>query len=90
MILILIVLIQLLIVLRKDNQKHEWYQPEFKSPLYPFVQIFGIIAGGTLVYLMGSKAIIGALAAIVLGLSTYKIYGEKNYKSLETTSLESE
>ena len=88
-IMVIVALNACVIVLRKDNQKHEWYQPEFKSPLYPFVQIFGIIAGGTLVYLMGSKAIIGAVAAIVLGLSTYKIYGEKNYNSLENTSLES-
>ena len=89
-IMVIVALNACVIVLRKDNQKHEWYQPEFKSPLYPFVQIFGIIAGGTLVYLMGSKAIIGAVAAIVLGLSTYKIYGEKNYNSLENKSLESQ
>ena len=89
-IMVIVALNACVIVLRKDNHKHEWYQPEFKSPLYPFVQVFGIIAGGTLVYLMGSKAIIGAVAAIVLGLSTYKIYGEKNYNSLENTSLESE
>ena len=89
-IMVIVALNACVIVLRKDNQKHEWYQPEFKSPLYPFVQIFGIIAGGTLVYLMGPKAIIGAVAAIVLGLSTYKIYGEKNYNSLENKSLESQ
>ena len=89
-IMVIVALNACVIVLRKDNQKHEWYQPEFKSPLYPFVQIFGIIAGGTLVYLMGYKAIIGAVAAIVLGLSTYKIYGEKNYNSLENKSLESQ
>jgi|TARA_B100001540_G_scaffold206538_1_gene181929 APA family basic amino acid/polyamine antiporter len=89
-IMVIVALNACVIVLRRENQKHEWYQPEFKSPLYPFVQIFGIIAGAILVYLMGSKAIIGAVAAIVLGLSTYKIYGEKNYKSLENISLESE
>ncbi len=89
-IMVIVALNACVIILRRENQKHEWYQPEFKSPLYPFVQILGIIAGAILVYLMGSKAIIGAVAAIVLGLSTYKIYGEKNYKSLENTSLESE
>ena len=89
-IMVIVALNACVIILRRENQKHEWYQPEFKSPLYPFVQIFGIIAGAVLVYLMGSKAIIGAVAAIVLGLSTYKIYGEKNYNSLQNTSLESE
>ena len=58
--------------------------------MYPFIQIFGIIAGAILVYLMGSKAIIGAAAALILGFATYKIYGEKNYQSQISTNSESE
>ena len=43
------------------------------------MQIFGIIAGGLLIVIMGEKALYGALAACVLGVSTYFIYGKKNY-----------
>ena len=50
------------------------------------MQIFGIIAGGTLVYLMGTKALYGAVAALVLGFSTYRIYGEKNYYNARNDS----
>ena len=80
-IMVIVALNACVIVLRRGNSKHDWYKPTFRSPLFPFVQIFGIIAGAILVYLMGEKAIIGAFAAIVLGLATYKIYGEKNYNN---------
>ena len=77
-IMVIVALNACVIILRRDSDgKNSWYRPTFKSPMYPFVQIFGIIAGAILVYLMGSKAIIGAAAALVLGFATYKIYGEK-------------
>ena len=31
------------IVLRETNA--QWYNPSFRSPLYPYVQIFGILSG---------------------------------------------
>ena len=78
-IMVIVALNACVIVLRKENPKHDWYKPTFESPMFPFVQIFGIISGAILVFLMGEKALIGAVAALVLGLSTYKIYGERNY-----------
>jgi amino acid transporter len=89
-IMVIIALNACVIVLRKNSAKNDWYQPTFKSPLYPFVQIFGIISGILLVYLMGSKALIGAVAALILGFATYKIYGEKNYQKQIIETLESE
>ena len=72
------------IILRQNNPKNHWYQPTFKSPLYPYVQILGTITGGYLVIIMGSKAIIGAVAAVIIGVSTYQIYGKKNYRMKST------
>ena len=69
------------IVLRQSKEQNNCYKPKFKSPLFPYIQIFGTITGGYLVIIMGSKAIIGALAAVVIGVSTYYIYGKKNYKA---------
>ena len=89
-IMVIVALNACVIILRRDKSENSWYQPSFKSPMYPFVQIFGIIAGAILVYLMGSKAIIGAVAALILGFATYKIYGEKNYQSQITNNSESE
>ena len=80
-IMVIVALNACVIILRREDPKHAWYQPTFKSPLFPAIQIFGILAGGALVFLMGTKALIGALAALILGFSSYKIYGEKHYNA---------
>ena len=39
-----------------------WYTPTYRSPLYPWVQIFGIIAEGVLLMTMG----VGPAIALVV------------------------
>ena len=75
-IMIFIIVNSAVIVLRRASSTHSWYTPEWKSPLFPFFQIMGIIGGIILVYMMGSKAIIGAAACSILGLITYYSYGK--------------
>ena len=77
------------IILRSENPKHDWYKPTFKSPLFPWVQIIGTVTGGYLVFIMGEKAIIGAVAAIVIGVATYYIYGKNNYQLKQSLSVSS-
>lgn len=77
-IMIFIVINCCVIVLRRSSNSHNWYNPEWKSPLFPFFQIFGIIGGIVLILLMGSKALIGGATAIVLGFIIFKGYGEKH------------
>ena len=89
-IMVIVALNACVIVLRKENPNHDWYKPTFKSPLFPFIQSFGIISGAGLVFLMGPKAVIGAAAALVLGVATYKIYGENNYQNSRNLTIESE
>ena len=72
------------IVLRRSPQAQEWYKPQYFSPLYPYVQIFGILSGMALIYLMGEKALIGALGAGALGVVTYMGYGRKHKKVVTT------
>ncbi len=75
------------IILRRASFAHGWYRPEYKSPLYPYLQIWGIVSGTYLVYLMGSKAVIGALGALIIGVVTYYAYGVKHGK-VRTTPFE--
>ena len=79
-IMVIVALNVSVIILRSENPKHDWYKPSFKSPLFPWVQIIGTLTGGYLVFIMGEKAIIGALGAIIIGLSSYYIYGKKHYQ----------
>ncbi|MEE3135034.1 MAG: amino acid permease [Candidatus Thermoplasmatota archaeon] len=69
------------IVLRTSSKSHSWYDPKWKSPFFPVIQILGIIVSIWLIYLMGSKALIGALATIIIGLIIYHSYGKNNVDS---------
>tara|TARA_B110000967_G_C18883539_1_gene562508 strand:+ start:412 stop:2079 length:1668 start_codon:yes stop_codon:yes gene_type:complete len=79
-IMIFIIINSSVIILRRSSNSHSWYNPEWKSPLFPFFQIMGIITSIGLLYLMGSKAIIGASVAIIIGSIIYFSYGKKHQK----------
>lgn len=83
-IMVIVALNVSVIILRTDTEKDGWYKPTFKSPLFPWLQVIGTIAGGSLIYIMGQKALYGALAAIAIGVSTYFIYGKQNYKPVRS------
>jgi len=88
-IMVIVALNVSVIILRSENPKHDWYKPSFKSPLFPWVQIIGTVTGGYLVFIMGEKAIIGAVGAIIIGLSSYYIYGKKHYQFNQSLKAES-
>ena len=75
-IMIFIVINSCVIILRRASPAHSWYQPEWRSPMYPFIQIFGIVSGIFLLYVMGLMAVLGGLACCLLGLITYYSYGK--------------
>ena len=65
------------IILRRLPDGETWYTPSFKSPMYPAMQIFGIVSGFVLLVLMGTSALIGAVAAIGIGSGIYISYSRK-------------
>ena len=75
-IMIFIIINGCVIVLRRASPAHSWYQPKWKSPMYPFIQIFGIISGIFLLYVMGLMAVLGGLGCCILGIITYYSYGK--------------
>ena len=54
----------------------QWYVPKYKSPLYPYVQLFGIFSGIILLFYLGFMPIIAILVISFIGLIIYYIYGK--------------
>ncbi|MEM9929396.1 MAG: universal stress protein [Bacteroidota bacterium] len=62
------------IVLRETSVA--WYQPKYRSPLYPWIQIFGILSGIGLLIVLGFSALLSAIGIIIAGLGTFYLYGK--------------
>lgn len=63
------------IILRESHL--QWYKPGYKSPFYPWLQIFGVIAGLTLLISMGMMAVWAALTITIMGSIFYFLYSRK-------------
>jgi mannitol/fructose-specific phosphotransferase system IIA component (Ntr-type) len=53
------------------------YQPKFKSPLYPWIQLFGIIGCGFLLFQMGTVSLLTTGALILGCFGIYWFFGRK-------------
>ncbi|CAN5919473.1 amino acid permease [soil metagenome] len=62
-----------LIIFRSSHMR--WYRPEFRSPVYPWMQIAGIVGGLVLLTQMGSVSVVGAVLIVVAGVTLYLAYG---------------
>lgn len=63
------------IIFRESRAK--WYTPTFRAPLYPFLQAFGILAGGAILVSLGSFPLLGIAIAFVVGSGLYFGYGRR-------------
>ena len=77
--LILFILANLaLIFMREANIKH--YRPKYKAPLYPWIQIFGIVGCGFLITQMGTLPLITTGVFLLFGLGWYFVYARGKIK----------
>ena len=60
------------IVLRRKKQ--EWFEPTFKSPLYPIPQVIGIVGGLALLPQLGFVPMLFAFGVIIFGIVWFKVY----------------
>ncbi len=67
------------IVLRETNA--QWYKPTFKSPLYPWVQVFGIVSGIVLLAFLGIMPVVSVIGVVILGFLIFLVYGSKSDRS---------
>jgi len=56
----------------------QWYKPAYESPLYPWMQMFGILSGLTLLIVLGGLALVAALFITFIGTVVYMFYGRMN------------
>ena len=62
-----------IIILRESRLQN--YQPSFRAPLYPWIQIAGIAGCGFILYQIGHEAMITGVIFIVSGLVVFWLYG---------------
>ena len=55
----------------------QWYKPSYKSPLYPYMQLFGILSGFVLLFYLGLMPILVLLIIGIIGSLIYYSYGIK-------------
>lgn len=76
LLIILFIFANLTVMLfRKSNISS--YRPKFHSPLYPYMQLFGILSGSFLLLEMGSFVVFLSGLFLCLGFIWYKVYAEK-------------
>jgi len=53
----------------------QWYNPPYRAPLYPWVQIFGIFSGLVLLFFLGLMAFLVVIIVALFGTFLFYIYG---------------
>jgi amino acid transporter/mannitol/fructose-specific phosphotransferase system IIA component (Ntr-type) len=79
MILLLFILINLSVIVMRES-KIQYYQPKFRSPLYPWIQILGIVGYGFLIFKMGIISLLIAVIFIICALGWYWVYARSKIK----------
>ena len=62
------------IILRETSA--QWYNPSYKSPLYPFLQLFGVFSGFILLVFLGWMPFFAILVISALGVFLYFFIGK--------------
>ena len=71
---------ELSVIFKETNA--QWYNPSFRSPLYPYVQIFGILSGIVLLAFLGIMPILSVLGVFLLGIIIFLIWKNSNRQGL--------
>ncbi len=73
MLLLLYISANLAVIIMRESKLHN-YQPSFRSPLYPYIQIIGIIGYGFLIYDMGKDTLLITAIFILCAVLWYLFY----------------
>lgn len=70
-------IINVSVIIMRES-KIDSYDPGFRSPLYPWMQILGVVISGILIIEMGEMAILFTLGVVAIGLLWYFYRARKN------------
>ncbi len=74
--LIMFALVCLAVIVMRES-KIEAYDPGYRSPFYPYLQLIGIIAPFFLIFKMGTLPLVFSTGLLLLGILWYFYYGRK-------------
>ena len=80
-ILLFVVMNVTVIVYRRTRP--DWYQPKFRSPLFPWIQGIGILVGLALLSRLGMLVFNAAFGVAVLGVAVYVLYARPEMRRRE-------
>ena len=73
LLILLYIFVNLAVIIMRES-KIQNYQPKFRSPLYPWIQIAGIISGMFLIFEMGATTYIITAIFVLTAFLWYRIY----------------
>lgn len=73
--LLVLTMVNLAVIAFRESDL-DWYRPPFRSPLYPWIQVFGIIGGLVLLGFMGTVPVVGAVLIVTGGFLWYRGFGQ--------------
>lgn len=74
------ILVNFCVVILRETAA-QWYLPTYRSPFYPYVQLFGIVSGLALLFFLGLIPLLAILAIIFLGFIIYYSFGKKTART---------
>lgn len=74
--ILLYIFANLTLILFRES-KISSYKPKFSAPLYPYLQILGILGGLFLLIEMGTLIVFMTMIFLLLGLLWYRVYAQK-------------
>jgi len=77
--IILFILANASVIIMRES-KIQSYRPQFKSPMYPYIQIFAVISYGALVIDMGKVPLLICAAFVIFSATWYVLYVSKRVR----------
>ena len=74
--ILLFIVVNLSVILLREAGVN-WYNPKFRSPLYPWMQVAGIAGGLVLLVYSGTYVLLALTSTVVVGTLWYLLYARK-------------